>query len=218
MHINNIFMTNEELANYWNNKRTKNVVAYNGRAIPKAGGLKERVQIDVRTMLSKHDAIMSRSVEKYGLRGAFHDETMWNIQKWVTNHVRYLGDDVNNYTMEYWQFPFETMVEKTGDCEDGALLMAAMAINAGVPSYRIRVVAGDVQPAPTAPMGGHAYLTYLRESDNEWVILDWCYLPDSQTPINQKMKHKENPYYKGVWFSFNDENSWADRETFFDSF
>jgi hypothetical protein len=143
---------------------------------------------------------------------------MQNIQKWVVCNLQYLGDDINNYTMEYWQFPFETLADKTGDCEDGALLIASLALNAGVPSFRIRVVAGMVQPAPTAPQGGHGYVSYLREADNQWVILDWCYLEDSSIPVSSKPLHKNNPYYKEIWFSFNDKYSWSDRPLEFNSF
>jgi predicted transglutaminase-like cysteine proteinase len=217
-------MTNEELTTYWNNKRPKNTIAYTGRAIPKKDPningaiLKERVQIDVKTMLTDNDALLQKVIETQNLKGSSHDETLWNIQKWVVQNIQYLGDNINNYTMEYWQFPFETLADKTGDCEDGALLIAALAINAGVPAYRIRVVAGMVQPAPTAPEGGHGYVSYLRESDNQWVILDWCYLQDSQIPISQKQLHKDNVFYKQVWFSFNNEYSWSDQPINFSSF
>ncbi len=217
-------MIEKELEEFWNNKRTKNTIGYNGRAIPKKDPLKEgivlkeRVQIDVRTMVSEPDDFILKIIADNNLRGLTHDETMLNIQKWVVRNIRYLGDDINNYTMEYWQFPFETLADRTGDCEDGALLIASLAINAGVPSFRVRVVAGMVQPAPTAPQGGHGYVSYLRESDNQWVILDWCYLEDSSIDIKTKPIHKNNPYYKEIWFSFNNQYSWSDRTLEFASF
>jgi hypothetical protein len=217
-------MDEKQLEEFWNNKRPKNVIAYTGRAIPKKNPLgegvilKERVQIDVKTMFTDHDAFLFKIIEKFSLKGNSHDETMQNIQKWVVKNVQYLGDDINNYTMEYWQFPFETLSCKTGDCEDGAILMASLAVCAGIPAFRVRVVAGMVQPAPTAPQGGHGYVSYLRESDNQWIILDWCYLEDSQVPMNLKPLHKDNPYYKEVWFSFNNQYSWSDRSFEFLSF
>lgn len=217
-------MTNDELVTYWNNKRPKNIIAYTGRAIPKKNPngdgtvLKERVQIDVKTMLTDNDDLLKQIINKYNLKGNSHDETIHNIQKWVVQNIQYLGDNVNNYTMEYWQFPFETLADKTGDCEDGALLIAALAVNAGVPAFRVRVVAGMVQPAPTAPEGGHGYLTYLREFDNQWVVVDWCYLEDSNTPVPEKTLHKNNTFYKAVWFSFNNLFSWAEQPLNFNSF
>jgi hypothetical protein len=217
-------MTIDELINYWNNKKPKNIIAYTGRAIPKKSSdgtgtiLKERVLIDVKTMLTGNDAIVKQVIESNNLRGNTHDETLYNIQNWVVQNLKYIGDDLNSCTMEYWQFPFETIADKTGDCEDGALLIAALAINAGVPAFRIRVVAGMVQPAPTAPEGGHGYVSYLRESDNQWVIIDWCYLEDSKTPVAQKTIHKDNQYYKEVYFSFNNEFSWSETPLTFNSF
>ena len=121
--------------------------------------------------------------------------------------------------MEYWQFPFETLSCNVGDCEDGALLIASLAINSGVvPAFRIRVVAGMVQPEPTAPQGGHAYISYLRESDNQWVVVDWCYYEDSAIPVPQKQILKNNVVYKDVWFSFNHLHSWSNALLQFDSF
>jgi hypothetical protein len=218
-------MNNEkELSEYWNNKRPRNTIGYTGRAIPKRSAdgsdiiLKERVQIDVKTMVAENDCFLNKVINVFNLKGESHDQTMLNIQKWAVGNIRYLGDDANNYTMEYWQFPFETLADGTGDCEDGAILIASLALNAGIPAFRVRVTAGMVQPAPTAPQGGHAYVSYLRESDNQWVIIDWCYLEDSGTSIENKILQKDNPYYKEIWFSFNNQFSWADKPLDFKSF
>lgn len=213
-----------ELQDFWNNKRPRKTIAYSGRAIPKRNGtgngtmLREFVQIDVKTMVTPNDDLLKKIIEKYSLKGNSNDETMHNIQKWVVGNIKYLGDDINNYTMEYWQYPFETLLDKIGDCEDGALLIASLALNAGVPPFRIRIVAGMVQEAPTAPEGGHGYVSYLRESDNQWVVIDWCYFEDSSKEISKKIIQKDNPYYKNIWFSFNNEYSWADNSIEFKSF
>lgn len=217
-------MDEKALEEFWNNKRPKNVIGYTGRAIPKKNTLsegvvlKERVQIDVKTMVCSNDAFLQKIITNHSLKGSSHDETISNIQKWVVKNVSYLGDDINNYTMEYWQFPFETLADKTGDCEDGSLLIASLALNCGVPSFRLRINAGMVQEAPTAPQGGHAYVSYLRECDNQWVVIDWCYFEDSAVPISSKVLHKDNQYYKNVIFSFNDKFSWADQPFDFQSF
>jgi len=214
----------KELQEFWNNKRPKNIIGYSGRAIPRRDRvldkivLEQFVQIDVKTMLSVNDDYLKEIIEKHNLKGSSNDETMHNIQNWVVGNIRYLGDDISNYTVEFWQFPFETLFDKTGDCEDGALLIASLAINAGIPPFRVRVVAGMVQEAPTAPEGGHGYVSYLRESDNQWVVIDWCYFEDSQIPVPQKPLQKNNQYYKQIWFSFNNEFSWGDRKMDFKSF
>ena len=98
-----------------------------------------------------------------------------------------------------------------GDCEDGAILIASMILNAIDVSehWRVRVSAGWVQARVTAPQGGHAYVTVCRPSDNEWVVVDWCYLEDSNRRLDRKPLHKQNGVYKDVWFSFNHQFAWS---------
>lgn len=210
---------------YWNDKHPKNPVIYTGRAIPqkcptcKGETLKERLKIDVKTMLNPDDFLCKSILTQNNLIHQTSDDTMASIQKWVVSNLKYIGDDLSQGTMEYWQFPFETLSCNVGDCEDGALLIASLAVNSGVvPAFRIRVVAGMVQPEPTAPQGGHAYVSYLRESDNQWVVIDWCYYEDSAIPMSQKQILKHNLVYKDVWFSFNHVYSWSNTLLQFESF
>jgi transglutaminase-like putative cysteine protease len=214
-------MDTTELKNYWDNKYPKNPVIYRGRSIPqKVNGqiILTNLEIDVKTMLTTNDTIIKKIIKEKNITGANNDEKMLNIQKWVVTNIKYIGDNLSEGVVEYWQFPFETLRLGTGDCEDGALLIAALAINSGIPSFRLRVVAGFVQPAPTAPQGGHGYVAYLRESDNQWVAIDWCYLQDSNTPVPLKPILKNNLVYKNMWFTFNNEYSWSQKELEFYSF
>lgn len=217
-------MNEQELANYWNTKHPVKPVIYTGRAIPcvcptcGSKSLKDKLKLDVKTMFANEDHMLKDLINKEQFKGKSHDETIINIQRWVALNIKYIGDNLNQGTMEYWQFPFETLAAGNGDCEDGALLIAALAINAGVPSFRVRVVAGLVQPAPHAPQGGHGYVAYLRETDNQWVAIDWCYKQDSPVPVKDKPIFKDNQSYKQIWFSFNNEFSWSNKELEFSSF
>lgn len=218
-------MENESLEQFWNSKHPQNPVIYTGRAIPqkcpacKGETLKERLKIDVKTTINPNDFLCRTILLQNDLIKDTSDNTILAIQKWIVSNIKYIGDDLNQGTLEYWQFPFETLCCKTGDCEDGALLIAALAINSGVvPAFRIRVVAGMVQPEPTAPQGGHAYVSYLRETDNQWVAIDWCYFEDSSTEVSQKQTIKNNVVYKDVWFSFNHVHSWSSTLLHFESF
>lgn len=91
-----------------------------------------------------------------------------------------------------------TFIFKNGlishQCEDGAILMANIMLKSGVPYWRIRLNAGDVQG------GGHAYVTYLREKDNKWYVLDWCYWYGDS--VNFKKTWKDAKKYFGIWFSW----------------
>jgi hypothetical protein len=120
-----------------------------------------------------------------------------------------------NKAYDYWQFPFETLYSGFGDCEEGAILIAALAINAGIPSYKIRVAVGQMGSGSSSEGIAHVWCIYLA-SDNQWRVIDWCNGEDinegfSQTvakPILQKMLAKNNNTYGTVWFTFNNEYSW----------
>jgi hypothetical protein len=73
-------------------------------------------------------------------------------------------------------------------------------LHAGIPYDRVRTYGGAVFAGPGAPGGGHAWTAYLRESDDEWVDLDWCYYPDDltveqRTPLREKLKYYDDWFY-----------------------
>jgi hypothetical protein len=200
-------------ANYWNNKWPKAPIVYSGRALR---GKSQRIAVDVKNFITKNDELLKRTIERFNLRQNTANETAHKIQKFIVNHFTYKYDKEQNACPEFWQFPFESLQSKIGDCEDGAILIAGLMRHAGIPAYRVKVAAGEVQTSPTAPTGGHAYCIYLadKEADGKkqnWIILDWCFFEDSNLSINRKPLAKEGGYknaYKDVWFTFNDEFSW----------
>jgi len=209
-------MNDIELAEYWDNKHPKQNIIYSGRSIPilcttcKQHNLTQNIQIDVRSLVSGNDSLLKQIIIDNNLKGSSCDDTILRIQKWVCKNLKYVGDEQNQGALEFWQMPFETIASKIGDCEDGAILIASLALNADVPTFRIRITAGLVKPHEiTAPAGGHGYLTYLRESDNVFVPIDWCFFPDDSIEVKNKKPIKDNPLYKEIWFSFNNLNAWG---------
>lgn len=195
---------------YWNDKWPKAPIIYGGRALR---GKSERVGVDVKNFIVRNDEILKDIVRKYRLEKRDFDDTALAVQKWVVQFLTYKYDDDLNLTPEFWQFPFETIHSQHGDCEDGAILITSLMIEAGVPAWRTKVAAGYVQSSPTAPQGGHAYNIYLA-NDGNWRIMDWCYYEDSNTPVSRKPLAKEggqHKAYKEVWFTFNGEYSWNQR-------
>ncbi|MDM8560025.1 transglutaminase-like domain-containing protein [Candidatus Parabeggiatoa sp. HSG14] len=198
-------------ANFWNNKWQQSPITYGGRALR---GSTERILCDVKGFITVNDAFLSEIIRDYRLRKYTPNETVHAIQNFVVRFLDYVGDDESSECSEFWQFPFETLQSRIGDCEDGAILMASLMIQAGVPAYRIKVCAGFVQESPTAPEGGHAYCVYLAdrgEDSQDWVVIDWCYYEDSDTPPEYKPLAKNGGYrscYKDIWFTFNNEFSW----------
>ncbi len=208
-------------ADYWNNKWETAPIIYTGRAL-RAESYKKQIDVDVKAFIKKNDAILWHVITQVGLRKETPNETALAIQNFVCNFLKYKYDDLTAEVPEFWLFPFESIQSEIGDCEDGAILIASLLINAGIPSWRVKVTAAEVIADPIfAPsdteVGGHSYCLYLADrpdSDRklEWVILDWCYLQDPEIPIEKKPLAREGGTegaYKDVLFTFNDEDSWA---------
>lgn len=193
--------------NSWNDKWVKSPIIYNGRTLKTAN---DKIGVDVKNFIKSNDEVLQVVISKYNLKKPTFDETAVAVQQFVVANLAYKNDSETNKVVEYWQFPFESLYSKVGDCEDGAILIASLCINAGIPEWRIKVAAGIVQPSPTAPQGGHGYCIYLAD-DQEWRILDWCYYEDSKLPIIEKPLAKNGGQlnsYKQTWFTFNSQYSW----------
>ena len=191
---------------YWHSKHPQVMQMYHGRPLPNGNSF----EIDVRRFIWVDDITMLFEVSECSLKKEDPDDTALAVQRHVVKLLKYISDE-NLGCPEYWLFPTETLEMRHGDCEDGAILIASLLLNA-LPEHehwRVRVACGIVQESPTAPEGGHAYVEYCRKTDGEWVILDWCYLEDSHIPVNQKPKSKDVPCYKNVWFSFNDKFAYS---------
>jgi hypothetical protein len=198
-------------AHYWNNKWQQAPITYTGRALR---GHNERIVCDVKDFITANDVILEEVIHDYQLRKSSHNATAHAIQQFVVRFLEYAGDEEASECPEFWQFPFETLQSGIGDCEDGAILMASLMIQTGIPAYRVKMCAGYVQESPTAPQGGHAYCIYLADlsgGGQNWVVMDWCYYEDSQTAPEYKPLAKNggyNGYYQDLWFTFNNEYSW----------
>jgi len=115
-----------------------------------------------------------------------NDTKMFKIEQWVQHNIQYVSDEKNYGTSELWAYPTMTLSKGTGDCEDGAFLMHSLALAAGVPYDRIRTYGGIVYADEWGlTTGGHAWTSYQRETDNKWVITDWCYWAKN-TPISER--------------------------------
>jgi len=157
---------------------------------------------DVRNFIFEHSYILDQVIENADLRGASDDETVLRCCLFVQDNIQYVGDEQARGQVEYWQNSEDTITRGTGDCEDGAILMKSLTQCAGVPDWKVKIVAGDVKG------GGHAYCTYIRNNDTQ-CVLDWCYWPN-RLPVNARKEfHNEENYYS-IWFSFNNDHSYAE--------
>lgn len=204
---------------YWNNKWKKSDVIYKGRGFK----VFKRYPMDVRCFLrSNPDMLLEKIIKENSLKCDDYDMTMLSIQQWVVENIKYKHDFATHFCAEFWQFPFETIYSKEGDCEDGAILIANLALLCGVPSYRIKVAVGDVDDTeyikksnkgkPTK--GLHAYCLYLA-NDDEWRIIDWCWYQDSYLVPKRKPLSKNGGQlntYKDVKFTFSEKYIWSNEE------
>ena len=160
---------------------------------------------DVRNFIFEHSYILEQLIEQNNLKGANDNETVLNCCLFVQDNLRYVSDEQSRKQVEFWQNPEDTVTRGTGDCEDGAILMKSLTQCAGVPDWKVKIVAGDVKG------GGHAYCTYIRDNDTQ-CILDWCYWPN-RLPVNQRPSFAQEENYYDIWFSFNNAHSFAETRT-----
>jgi hypothetical protein len=122
------------------------------------------------------------------------------IRAWIEENVTY-ADDLKTYkTDEYWALPSMTLRNGQGDCEDGAFLQASLMLASGVDPDRVRVYGGFVSAGTNASTGGHAWVAYQRETDDEWVAMDWCYFPTDEavserTELRKDYKYQDDYFY-----------------------
>lgn len=136
------------------------------------------------------------------------DVAIVSIQKWVINNYSYVGDEVTWDCKEKWATFKESFIQMRGlgDCEDYAIAILVLARKSGIPSDRIKLVAGMVRG------GGHAYILYTTETGRE-VIIDGTYWPDIRSVNQRKTIWQQPNYYYGnqIWFGVNDSVGYIKR-------
>jgi len=178
-----------ELESYWNNKRPKTSWKHRGRPLFEN---KERELVWTKDNILVDPRIFFNIDSTLSTFEGTNDEIASRCLNWVAKYITYTSDKEPS---EFWQFAFETNKRRKGDCEDGAILMANMMLMSGIPYWRIRLNCGEVQG------GGHAYLTYLREEDNQWYVMDWCYWYNESRNYQKTWKSAEK--YFTIWGSWN---------------
>lgn len=189
---------------YWHTKYPVKPVKYQGRFAPKS---KRPIETDVRRFMYADDIVIQEHlIDVLGKdlpSQKYPDEQVGVIQSHTVEYLKYVSDSAARGYKEFWQFANETMVLKTGDCEDGAFYIGSLVLNAVAPQHRwrIRFSAGWVKSSPTAPQGAHGYATWFRTTDNRPVIIDWCFHEDSKIEVANKALMKDRKQYGPQWFS-----------------
>jgi predicted transglutaminase-like cysteine proteinase len=154
--------------------------------------------VDYRQYLQLGNQQIKNLVSTIVSPGDTNDQKVDKILKWVTENITYVSDEVQYHLGEYWAKPTETLNSRAGDCEDEAFLIQSMALAAGIPANRLRTYGGLVKTG--AALGGHAWTIYKRESDNQWVDLDTCYYPDSDSVTSRETFKAQDEYVDAYWW------------------
>lgn len=129
-----------------------------------------------------------------------NDTKMFKIEQWVIENITYQSDEKTYGKGEFWAYPTMTLDKLVGDCEDGAFLMHSLALHVGIPADRLRTYGGLVWVDEWGlSTSGHAWTSYQRESDDEWVIVDWCYWPTIEA-LSERSAMSERKKYIDDWF------------------
>jgi len=191
--------------NYMNNKWTRSIIRY--RTI--TGG----EPVDVRTTLTDTCMEIIELGNTIGGEANGHDKAALECLRTVMRTVRYRRDIDRNKKPEFWQPAPITFASGEGDCEDGALYLMALMDAAGIPAWRRKVACGWVLDPRTKKKGGHAYVIYMKD-DLNWYVLDWCYYAiDSTINYRKGVPHRELKKYYSIWWTFNQQYSWAQHDT-----
>lgn len=201
--------------NYWNNKWDTQTILYE---LENGKGYADVRDILNEKLTSKQEELLTITAEeliKYGQKRNYsQDDLMFHIFRFVRRNVTYKGDFSVWKKPEYWQNPGQTIEMRTGDCEDGAILMTELARRCEIPAWKIKIAAGWVQdPKNKFRQIGHAYVVYLRDDWNEWFVLDWCYYENEtiQNWYNGKVHKEIEKYAHELWFTFNWKKSWKQK-------
>ena len=197
----NFKTTEEQRAEFWNNKYPKNDIIYLAR--------EDKIRFDVRNFIIPKDIIIQNILKENKLIGKDNDETALNCLIWIINNIKWVSDNSQFGFNEQWDFPSECIYRKKADCEGGTHLLISMWRNANIPAYRCKAAIGWANNGKDKFY--HSYPIYLRESDNEWVVMDWNSAEVSAIEVKDRTKAKENPFYNNPDFTFNDEYSWSQK-------
>ena len=129
------------------------------------------------------------------------DEKVKAIQAWVVENIEYMEDKEQYGYDELWVPPVMLLQTMKGDCEDGAFLIMSLSLNAGVDPDRLRFYGGEVKAGQGAATGGHGWVAYRRETDDDWVVLDFSYYPDLR-PVEKQIPMAKDERYISQYFMF----------------
>jgi hypothetical protein len=196
---------------FWNNKWIKSKIYY------KAPKRKHVIQYVKEYPFPSVTTIALEIIRAYRLNRDDCDSVALAVMKWIKdNKFKYANEKV-----ETWKCPEQILDDKNvgNDCDDIGILeyyiireiFKELNVWEKV-KHRLKCVCGNVNHRGSIPFGagGHFYLTWLH-SDGHWYVVESTYYIATAIANYGKLPQKYNSMYGTIWFTFNDEHSWAQK-------
>ena len=203
--------SNTDYADYWDNKKPKAIIEYNGRYLPLT---KRKLAVPVQLFITPNDPIIVADIRSNNLEiSNFKDinTAILSIFRVLSSRIKYKSDTDSFGVPEVWLFQFELRKIGCGDCEEYSHQLVSYLIAAGVPRYRVREVCGL-----TYNNFGHSTVYVLGDDNKTWYHLEATRTNVHETTLTQLPTSKSSDDLYGisdVWFSFNDINAYHLFET-----
>ena len=198
-----------ELKDWYENRRNQNTWLYNGNRLGRTDVKNYLIPSDIKpfTKLAKE------IIERYSITEK-HSPTeiitfmyrYWNL----TSSWRYVTDMALYGVIEMWEDPTEAVKRRTGDCETKAKCMLNTAtemlriLKKSNHEWRLTFIASVV-----AGEGGHAYLTWLYDDGEYYVIESTYYEHSSKQKTWLKTPMRFNNMYQNPWGFATKTRSWT---------
>lgn len=198
-HFPNIY--NKVMKDTWDAQLKKTIIMYNCKGL----GLQDIRKVFQIT--AEGELALKKVVDDNKWKELSIDKRIISIAKYVNNRLRYVNDKSLYGKVEYWDDPYNTWLLKKSDCEGSACLIAYLGWLSDIPHYRLKVVAGYVDDGKYTE-GGHAFVLFLREEDNQWYVIEGSYKPNAAFERYKNHKGFNQAYdYKEIWWWTTDKES-----------
>jgi hypothetical protein len=198
-------------ANYWNSKWQQSSVRY---AAPQS---KHVTRYLTNTNLPEITQIASSLISSERLSSDNSDKVPITVLRWLDSQFRKGTFQYRLDASENWENPHSVLTSRINDC-DGWGIVEYYVIREifgqlgiwGQVKHRLKCVAGNVNHYAALPMsaGGHFYLNWLH-ADGYWYTVESTYYRGKAMTNYGKLPQKLNPAYGTIWFTFNEQFSWA---------
>jgi hypothetical protein len=127
------------------------------------------------------------------------------VRAFVSEHIAYGKLDPKNP----WQFPEETLVLRSGLCEDRAFLLAGLMLAAGLSSFNVRVALGEVEFATPNGLQHHDHMWVMYKNEmGQWLLFEpLLQTRGGRSPARRSRNRSFEARYRPK-FLFNDCHLW----------